>query len=58
MAIGVIVLPAVVTGVDNAETAPAYVWLGFVGWIGIFLAYPVWAIWFGRRQAGAVQLAI
>jgi hypothetical protein len=49
MAVGLIVLPAVVTGVDDAEAAPGYVWLGFVGWIGIFVLYPLWAIWSAQR---------
>jgi hypothetical protein len=48
MAIGLIVLPAIVARVDDFDTAPAYVWLGFIGWLAIFVLYPVWAIWFGR----------
>jgi hypothetical protein len=51
MAIGLIVLPAIVTRVDDFDTAPAYVWVGFIGWLGIFVAYPIWAIWFGRGRA-------
>ena len=54
MAIGLIVLPAIVTRVDDFDTAPAYVWLGFIGWLGIFVLYPVWAIWFGRGRPSAV----
>jgi hypothetical protein len=51
MAIGLIVLPAIVARVDDFDTAPAYVWVGFIGWLGIFVAYPIWAIWFGRGRA-------
>jgi hypothetical protein len=54
MAIGLVTLPAIVTGVDDADTAPGYVWLGFVGWLGIFLLYPIWAIGFGRDRASGV----
>ncbi len=54
MAIGLIVLPAIVARVDDLDTAPAYVWFGFIGWLGIFVLYPVWAIWFGRGRATAV----
>jgi hypothetical protein len=54
MAIGLIVLPAIVARVDDFDTAPAYVWLGFIGWLGIFALYPVWAIWFGRGRPSAV----
>ena len=24
------------------------IWLGFVGWLGIFFLYPIWSIWFGN----------
>ena len=53
MAIGLIVLPAIVARVDDFDTAPAYVWRGSIGWLGIFVLYPVWAIWFGRGRASA-----
>jgi hypothetical protein len=52
MAIGLIVLPAIVDRVDDFQSAPVYVWIGFVGWLGIFILYPVWAIWFGRGRPG------
>jgi hypothetical protein len=51
MALGVIVLPAIVARVDDFQTAPAYVWVGFIGWLGIFVLYPIWAIGFGRKHA-------
>ena len=54
MTIGLVVLPAIVAGVDDAGTAPVYVWLGFIGWLGIFVLYPIWGIWFGRSRASAV----
>jgi hypothetical protein len=48
MALGIIVTPGIAMGVDNADTAPGWIWLGFVGWLGIFFLYPVWSIWFGN----------
>jgi hypothetical protein len=53
MAVGLVVLPAIVAHIDDADTAPGYVWLGFIGWLGIFVLYPVWGIWFGRWRASA-----
>jgi hypothetical protein len=54
MAIGIVVVPAIVQRVDDMATAPWWVWLGFVGWLGIYVAYPAWAIRWGllaTRQA-------
>jgi hypothetical protein len=48
MLIGVVVIPAIASGVDDMDTAPTYVWIGFVGWLGIFFLYPAWCLWFGK----------
>jgi hypothetical protein len=50
MLVGIVVLPAILSRADDMATAPAYVWLGFVGWIGIFILLPIWAMWFGRQH--------
>ena len=61
MAIGVVVVPGIAMGLDDMDTAPVWVWIGFIGWLGIFFLYPIWSIWFGsvlrRNQAreAAVQ---
>jgi hypothetical protein len=47
MAIGLVVVPGIATGLDEMDSAPAWVWLGFLGWLGIFFLYPVWSVWFG-----------
>lgn len=55
MAFGVALVPGILLRLDDMETAPAWVWIGFLGWFGTFLVYPVWAIWMGRvesRRAG------
>ena len=49
MAIGFVLVPGIAMGLDDAATAPGWVWLGFLGWLGTFLLYPVWSIWFGLR---------
>jgi hypothetical protein len=48
MALGLSTLPGIVMRVDNVDTAPSWIWIGFLGWIGIYVIYPVWAIWLGR----------
>lgn len=62
MAVGVVMLPGIVLRLDDIETAPGWVWIGQLGWLGTFVVYPIWAIWLGvtemrragRRQPGAV----
>jgi hypothetical protein len=54
MAIGFVVVPGIAMGLDDMESAPGWVWIGFLGWLGIFFMLPVWSIWFGigtRREA-------
>lgn len=57
MAFGVASAPGVVLRLDNMATAPAWVWIGFVGWFGTFVAYPAWAIWLGAVEARAANRA-
>jgi hypothetical protein len=51
MALGVVVLPGIVLRIDDMETAPWWVWLGFIGWLGIYVLYPMWAIGVGLVEA-------
>jgi hypothetical protein len=54
MVLGVVALPGVLLGLDDMDAAPAWVWIGFLGWLGIYVVYPAWAIWLGileTRQA-------
>ena len=48
MAIGFAVVPGISMGLDDLETAPGWIWIGYLGWFGIFFSYPIWSIWFGR----------
>jgi hypothetical protein len=57
MAVGIVCLPGVLQGFDNDQTMPAWLWIGFVGWLGIFVAYPAWAIWFGRLSGRVSERA-
>lgn len=54
MAVGIVAAPGVVLRLDDLETAPGWVWIGFVGWLGIFVVYPAWAIWLGINQTRGV----
>lgn len=56
MAAGILTLPAISAGYDDMETAPAWIWIAFVSWLGIYVVYPAWAIAMGileGRRAGA-----
>ena len=61
MAIGIVVVPGIAMGLDDMDTAPGWVWIGFVGWLGIFFVYPIWSIWLGsvlwrnRAREAALQ---
>jgi hypothetical protein len=58
LAVGVVALVSVASlalffavgkpfGAINMDTAPGWVWIGFIGWLGIFFLYPIWSIWLG-----------
>jgi hypothetical protein len=47
MTVGITALPGVLLRLDDAATAPGWIWIGFLGWTGIFVAYPAWALWSG-----------
>lgn len=56
MVLGFVVVPGITAGIDDMESVPAWMWLGFAGWLGIFFLYPIWCIWFGSalRRAATV----
>ena len=56
--IGLIGAPGILMGLDDMDSAPWWVWVGFVGWLGIFVLLPIWSIWFGtalRRVSAPAQ---
>jgi hypothetical protein len=53
MVIGVMVLPGILMRLDDMSKAPPWVWVGFVSWLGIYVAYPAWAIWSGLTNQPA-----
>ncbi|MEO5919366.1 MAG: hypothetical protein ABIQ17_07380 [Candidatus Limnocylindrales bacterium] len=48
MIVGFAVLPGIAMGLDDMDTAPGWIWVGYLGWLGIFFVYPAWGVWFGR----------
>jgi hypothetical protein len=59
MALGVAVAPGIPLGLDAMGTAPAWIWIGMIGWLGTFVVFPAWAIWMGlleMRAAGRPRL--
>jgi hypothetical protein len=50
MALGVVTAPGILLGIDDMATAPTWVYIGFLGWLGTYVAYPAWAIWLGVRE--------
>jgi hypothetical protein len=48
MALGLFSIPGILTGVDSMDSLPWYLLAGFLGFIGTYLLYPIWTIWFGQ----------
>ena len=56
MAMGFLVLPGIISQMDDPETASLLANLvPPITWLGAFLAYPIWAFIFGRRVRAATQ---
>jgi hypothetical protein len=57
LVVGLIVAPGIVMRFDDMDAAPWWVWVGFVGWLGIFVLLPIWSIWLGiaARRASPVS---
>ena len=51
MAVGFIEIPGVVWGLDDMEKAPVWILAGGINWLGTFVLFPVWSIWFSRALA-------
>jgi len=53
LVIGIAVIPGIVLRLDDMHTAPPWIWVGFVSWLGIHVGYPAWAIWSGLANQSA-----
>jgi hypothetical protein len=60
MALGIAAAPGIALGLDDMATAPGWALIGLVGWLGIFVVYPAWAIWLAsvelRRDRRAIAV--
>jgi hypothetical protein len=52
MAVGVVAVPGVILRLDDMASAPAWVWIGFLSWLGLYVVYPAWALWAGAVETG------
>ena len=50
MTFGVVLAPGIPLGLDDMATAPVWVWVGFLSWLGAYVAYPIWALWLGMAR--------
>ena len=50
---GIAAVPGALMGIDDFGHVPAWLWLFSLAWLGIYVLYPTWALWFGRRLIGS-----
>jgi len=48
MAVGLIVIPGIFAGTDTMESAPWYINIGYLGFLGTYILYPIWTFWLGQ----------
>jgi hypothetical protein len=49
MAVGLLGIPGIFSGIDSMEAMPWYLYVAFFGWLGIYILYPIWTILLGRN---------
>ena len=49
MAIGLLGIVGVFTGIDSMESMPWVLYIAFFGWLGTYILYPIWLIGLGRN---------
>lgn len=48
MVLGLIGIPGISARIDSMESMPWYLYIAFFGWLGTYILYPIWTIWYGR----------
>jgi hypothetical protein len=48
MAVGIVAVAGIIARVDSMESLPWYLNLGYLGFFGTYILFPVWAIWLGH----------
>jgi hypothetical protein len=51
MTLGLASAPGIVLALDDSNTAPAWIWIGSLNWLGTYALFPIWSIRLGRAQA-------
>ena len=49
---GLVALPAALMGIDAFDELPAALWLFSIGWLGVYVLYPIATFVLGRRLLG------
>jgi len=50
MALGLASAPGIVLGLDDFDTASAWIWIGSLNWLGTYVLFPIWTIRLGRAE--------
>lgn len=48
MAMGILSVTGILSRIDSMEALPWYLNIAYLAFLGIYILYPIWAIWFGR----------
>ncbi|MCE9644845.1 MAG: hypothetical protein K8S20_02510 [Chloroflexi bacterium] len=48
MIMGMLGIPGILARVDTMDSLPWYLGTGYLGFLGTYVLYPIWAIWLGR----------
>jgi hypothetical protein len=48
MVLGLLGIPGVLMRVDTMKSLPWYLGVGYLGFLGTYILYPIWTIWLGR----------
>ena len=48
MTFGLLGIPGILARVDTMESLPWYLGASYLGFLGTYILYPIWTIWFGR----------
>lgn len=55
MTVGIVVVPGIALRLDDMQAAPGWIWIGFLGWLGIYVVYPAWAISLSNAESYQVS---
>ena len=48
MTFGLLGIPGILARIDTMESLPWYLGVSYLGFLGTYILYPFWALWFGR----------